>query len=93
MPKSKRNLQDCLLQKFGFEKAKKTKHDAVALTIDGKQVAFTFFSRSWSDIDDKMLGNIARQLWVTAKDLRQMCECSISKEQYLALLRRSGRLS
>lgn len=93
MPKSKRDLRKCLLSKFQFSEVEKTKHEAVALFVDGKQVAITGFSRSWDDIDDGMLGNIARQLWVTAKDLRKMYDCTIDRDDYLQHLRDSGHLA
>jgi hypothetical protein len=93
MPKSKRDLRKCLLDKFQFSEVEKTKHEAVALFIDGKQVAITCFSRSWDDIDDGMLGNIARQLWVTSRDLRKMYDCTMTREDYLQHLRNSGHLA
>jgi hypothetical protein len=94
MPKSKRDLRKCLLSKFQFSEEKKRPHEAVALFVDGKQVATVYFSRSWDDIDDEMLGYIARkQLWVTSKYLRGMYDCTINRDDYLQHLRDSGHLA
>lgn len=81
------------MRKFGFEEVAGSKHEALSLIVGGRKVATTRFSRSWQDIDDSILRLIARELWVTAKDLKQMCDCLISHEQYLQRLRNEGRLT
>ena len=93
MPKAKRDLRRCLIQKFGFSEVAGSRHDAVSLMVDGKKVATTRFSRSVQEIDDIVLGLIARELWVNLNALKRMCECTISRDDYLQMLRRAGHLS
>lgn len=90
---SPKELHDCLVNKFKFDEIKKTKHDALILVVDGRQVAYTQFSRSREDIRDKMFGMIARQIGVTSPDLKKMVGCTKSREEYLQSLHQSGYLS
>ena len=92
MPITKSDLRRCLVQKFGFSDVSGSKHEALSLIVDGRNVATTRFSRSWNDIDDSMLRQIARELWSKAQDLRQMCDCTISRDEYLQKLYREGHL-
>lgn len=92
MPMAKRDIRDCLMRKFGFEAVAGSLHDAVALKVGGKKVATVRFSRAHSQIDDTILTLMAREARVNRAQLRKMCECTISAEQYLTLMRRRGFL-
>lgn len=93
MPMRKRDLQDSLVQKFGFEEVEGSRHDAVSLIVDGRKVATTRFSRGGSEIGDAILTMIARQIWVPLGFLKGMYACTKSREDYLERLRGLGRLS
>ena len=92
MPIPKTELRKCLIDKFGFEEVYQTKHEAVALFVKGKKVATTRFSHGQNEIDDDILGLIARQIRVQLGYLKKMCNCNKSKEEYLSLLKNSGFL-
>lgn len=93
MLKSKSDLRRCLVGKFGFAEVAGSKHEALSLIVGGRQVATTRFSRSWRDVDDSMLQQIARALWVTSQELRRMCDCTISRDEYLSRLRNEGHMA
>ncbi len=61
--------------------------------MDGKQAAITYFSRSWDDVDDSILGRMAQQLWVTSGELKGMYSCTHNLDWYLAHLRAGGHLA
>lgn len=92
MPIPKQDLRRCLIKKFGFEAVEGSKHEAVALFLDDHKVATTRFSRSQRDIPDTILGIIAREICVQLGDLKSMYGCSLSREDYLELLRRTDHL-
>jgi hypothetical protein len=92
MPIPKRNLRRCLIHKFHFEEVSGTKHEAVALFVDGRKIATTRFSSSHRDIDDTILRQIARQIWVQLGYLKKMYDCTKNPEDYHEHLRRTGHL-
>jgi hypothetical protein len=85
-----RDLRKCLITKFGFEPVGGTKHEAVALIVDGRKVATTRFSFSSPEIRDNLLSRIADQVRVDLQTLKRMCECTVSAEEYRVRLRQSG---
>ncbi len=91
MPIPKEMIRARLIRKFGFVDVEGSKHEALTLYIDGHKVATTRFSRSHQEISDKILSIIARELWVQSKDLRQMCECTKSRDDYLQHLEATGK--
>ena len=93
MPKSKNDLRRCLVRKFGFAEVAGSKHEALSLIVDGRKVATTRFSHSWRDIDDSMLRQIARELWVTSQDLKRMVNCTLSRDEYLSRLQSQGYMA
>lgn len=83
---------DCLTRKFGFTTGAGTKHEALELYAEGRKVAITRLSRSHDEISDPLLSQIARQIHVNSRILRQMCECTVSAQEYIETLREQGRL-
>ncbi len=69
-----------------------TKHDAISLIVEGRKVATTRFSRGHAELSDSILTMMARQIGVTLTQLKRMCECTISKDAYIQLLREAKRL-
>lgn len=82
MPIPKDRLRTCLIGKFRFEEVPGSKHEALSLFVDGRKVATTRFSRSYSEINDTILKMIAREIWVQLKYLKQMYECTKSRDDY-----------
>ncbi len=92
-PIKKRDLQTCFKKKFGFDEMDGSKHEAVSLFIDEKKIATVRFSRSHRSISDTILSRIAKQCWVNITELRQMYDCTISRDDYLKLLEENGHLT
>jgi len=92
MPIEKDALRSCLMRKFGFEEVEGSKHEAVALFIEGRKIATTRFSRSHRNISDKILGLIAREIWVQSGYFRQMYSCTKDPDDYLRHLQETGHI-
>lgn len=86
MPEKKKNLIKCLNGKFKFSKLDGTKHETYGLIVDDIRIATVRFSRSWEDIGDNMMAQLGRELGVDRKRLLAMCQCTISRDQYIAIL-------
>lgn len=87
---SKRKLIGCLEKKFHFEPVAGSRHDAVALFIDGSKVATTRFSRSHEDVSESLLRQIAKQCRVQLGEFKGMYECTVSYDDYIDLLTQQG---
>ncbi|HNS45184.1 MAG TPA: hypothetical protein PKH37_08160 [Alphaproteobacteria bacterium] len=92
MPIKKHDLRQCLLQKFRFEEVPGSKHEAVSLFVDDKKVATTRFSRAGKDISDQLLRLIAREIWVQLGYLKEMYDCTKSRDDYLQHLQNSEHI-
>jgi hypothetical protein len=92
MPVKKRDLRQCLLQKFRFEEVPGSKHEAISLFVDNKKVATTRFSRCRKDISDPLLMLIAREIWVQLGYLKEMYDCTKSRDDYLQYLQNSKHI-
>jgi len=53
----------------------------------------TRVSRSYSEIDDGILNQIAKQIWVDLSTLKSMESCEIDRDGYITTLQEQGRLS
>ena len=87
----KRDLYQCLLTKFGFEEVSGSRHEAVAIVVEGRKIATTRFSRAGHEICNQILTMMARQLWVQLGFLKKMYGCSKDRDDYLDHLRRTNR--
>jgi hypothetical protein len=83
---SARELTASLEDKFGFAVTQGKKHEKYRLSLGGVYVAHTTVSHGWDDITDTLLSMIARQLGVTAQQLRLMVGCTISRSAYVELV-------
>lgn len=88
-----RELEDKLRRKFLFEAGKGTKHESITLIVDGRKVATARLSRGHKTISDSILTMIAREIGVNLGQLKKMCGCTMSREEYLSHMRESGRLT
>ncbi len=90
MPIPKKDLRRRLIKKFHFQQVSGSRHEAVALFVDGRKVATTRFSRSGKDVSDKILSLIARQIRVNLGYLKQMHGCTKGSDDYMDHLRKTG---
>jgi hypothetical protein len=88
----KTELQKILTQKFGFTEVPGSRHEALALFVDGYKVATVRFSRSHKEISDPIFRLLARECWVQSGYLREMVQCSKSHSDYLDYLQKNGYL-
>jgi len=88
MPLAATELRRALVGKFGFSEAGSGRgpHDKYRLEVDGQWMAHTLISGGASDLSDSILGQIARQLGVTRREVYEMVGCSMGLEAYLERL-------
>lgn len=92
MPKAAREVMAALEQK-GFQK-KENDHTFFHLWVAGRKTAiYTKISHGEKEIGDKLLGMMARQLKLTAKQFRELVECPLSRDQLIQHLRAAGHIS
>lgn len=84
MPYRNRDVEETLLNKFQFvpSRTRSDDHRWVELTLPGLPVIATYFSHARQEIDDRLLGKIARQLRVRRNYLNEMINCTKSREEY-----------
>jgi hypothetical protein len=88
VPLSTRVVRRALTSKLGFEEDRDASHPQFLRWHQGQLVAQTHISHGsgGKDVSDKVLGSIARELQVSGPQLRRAIGCSISREEFLALL-------
>jgi hypothetical protein len=89
MPRPARDVKAALSTKFDFVPApnKSPDHEWFALEIEGAQKVATKFSRGEREVDDWLLGQIAKQLLVRRAYLDEMIDCTKSRDEYYQKLR------
>lgn len=89
----RKDLEEKLVHKFGFEAVEGKKHDAFSLFVNGQKVASTRFSRGHDEINDAIQTLMARQIGVQQLGFfKQMYLCTKSRDDYLDLLRKAGKI-
>ena len=87
MPLAAREF-DLIVRKFGFE-TRTGSHLFAWLTLDDKVVVRT--RRSWKESGDlPMEHSIRQQLKLSAPQLRDAIRCTMSREDYIQVLREKG---
>ena len=89
---TKKDLQSKLVTKFHFQTVDGSRHEALALFVDGRKVATCRFSRSHRSLSRQVLTLIARELWVQSGYLTRMYSCTIGRCDYLQHLQETGKL-
>ena len=89
MPNDNRKVEKCLLTKFQFIQAsnREAGHRWIELSLPGLPVIATKFSHTHEDIRDVLWGRIARQLRVRKAYLKEMINCTKSREDYYQQVR------
>jgi hypothetical protein len=71
-------------------------HIRYTLKVNGRIVAITRRSHSWrgsTQIDKKMISNIAEQMKCSDKTLKLLLQCNATKEDYLKELLQKGEIT
>lgn len=84
MPRNNRDVEDCLLNKFGFTRSpnREAGHRWVEIRFSGLPVIATYFSHARGDINPVLWSKIARQLRVRAAFLNGMVDCNKNLADY-----------
>lgn len=91
MPKDAKDVAAGLSKK-GFA-ARNSHHTFFHLYVDGKKRAvYTKISHGTREIDDKLLGMMARQVGLSKRDFHDLIDCPLSSDDYVKLLRAAGRI-
>ena len=85
MPLPASKVDRALISKIGFERQDR-RHRVYLLRIDDRIVAQTLMSHSAGDLDNKILSMIARQMGIRLAELEGVVSCTLSRDDYLALL-------
>ncbi len=81
----KKAVVAALRTKFGFE-LDNSDHAFLRLKRDGVYIARTKVSFSHTELSDSLVGLIARQIGVSAGQLRGMVQCTIDQPGYLTII-------
>jgi len=84
MPLKRRQIENLLKTKFGFEEAdhRSDDHNWYVLQLEGLPAIFTKFSHSENEIGKNLEGKIARQLRVSKPFFSGMFKCDNDKDAY-----------
>lgn len=83
-------IEDRLLNKFNFSKAKtrSSDHKWYELKLDGLPVIATKVSHSKKDIGDVIEGQIAKQLRVRRQFFKGMMDCKNNRDAYTEIVKK-----
>lgn len=91
MPRKTRDI-DGSLRKKGFKREDKH-HIFYQLWVDEKKTTiYTKVSHGSSEVHDSLLGQMARQLRLDRNQFCELVDCSLTHEDYLAILRTAGHI-
>jgi hypothetical protein len=87
---AKRLAVSSMLRK-GFSRAIGDDHQRFEYILDEEAISRTFVSHGGGkDLDDKLLGDMARQCHVSRKEFIAFARCEMSEAEYRAILIRKG---
>lgn len=69
-------------------KIRSTKHNYGWLVVDGKKILRVHYSHGKGDITDKIVNRIRGQLKLSKKDFKDLIECPLTYEGYIAILKK-----
>lgn len=92
MPKRARDVEASLCRK-GFRQSNGD-HAFFYLFVDGKKTGVkTKISHGEKEIGDNLLATMAKQVHLTKSRFKDLIECPLSEDDYVALLRESGKVA
>jgi hypothetical protein len=84
MPAKIRDIDRMLCRKLKASVEEGTRHTKYRILADDETLlATTQLSRSYTEIDNTLLGPIGRQLSVSIPQLRLLIDCTWTREQYI----------
>lgn len=92
MSYTRRDLEENLVRKFGFELDGHGAHGRMVLWLDGRKYAQFGMPNPHSrqsSIGDRLLWQIARQCSVRLGYMKRMLDCTISRDEYCEYLRKN----
>ncbi len=94
MPVARRRLEQALSAKLGMRLDVSRDHRYYELYVDGEWVLQTKVSTGTGhqEIGDPIVAKIAKEMNVTRRQLNDLVQCPMSYADYVAHLRRLGRL-
>lgn len=91
MPRSAREISSALESK-GFVR-RESKDAYYHLWVDGKKTPiFTKMSQGERDVHDGLLAAMARQLRLRRRQLDDLVDCPLSRDEYVQILRETGHI-
>ena len=91
MPAPRSDVERILERVLGFQR-EEGDHHRFHLEIGGKVIANTKTSHSHTTIGDPLLADMARQIHVPSRFLKELISGKQNRNDYLAVLRRKGLL-
>lgn len=85
-----RQAEEALAVKLGFERTD-SHHRIYRLYLDGQLVARTFLSHGQRELNDYLIGQMARQLRLSRQEFLDAVACPLDRESYYTLLRQRLR--
>ena len=92
MPRKAKDIQKALLKK-GFTEREGDHHFFDYYHRNKKTRVVTKLSHSSKEVSDGLLGAMARQIGLTGPEFRAYIDCTLSAENYKALLLERGLIS
>ena len=93
MPIERDRIRSALLQKGFLEVS--NDHKYYYLYVDGKKHSvFTYLSHgsAYKEYSDELVGKMARQIGLVAKEFREFVECPLTHQKHVELLRQRNRI-
>lgn len=91
MPASARKVDRVLRKSLGFER-RMGKHKVYFLKVGRRVVAQTLISHGSKEISDSLLSSMARQMGITRRQLMDLIDGKLTREDYFNLLREQGKI-
>ena len=86
MVRDSRKVRQNLLKK-GFIEKQGTKHILYVFIHEEKRICETRMSRNDQDIDDYLIDQMKKQLFLDKQDFINLIDCPLSEEDYIKILK------
>ena len=86
MVRDPRKVKQNLLKK-GFIEVQGTKHILYVFVYKGKKICETRMSRNNQDLNDYLIDQMQKQLYLDKRDFLGLIDCPLSEEDYIEILK------
>jgi len=95
MTVSVKKLKSTLVKKTKLqaERSEGRRHTIYTIVYQGKCIGITEISRSWKEVDDSMLTQIAKELHITNQQLMKLVGCPGTFDHYIQWVKQAGKLN